>query len=93
MLDFAHRSRVIHADVTCYNVFLDRNLNVKLADFAGSSVDGSPLLIAVTASHEHPESILSSAGDLFAFGSVLYEIMTENTPLQHSPMMRFALVI
>lgn len=79
-LDFAHRSGVIHGDLTCHNIFLDRNLNVKLADFAGSSVDGSPLLVAVTASHEHPESILSPIGDLFAFGSVLYEIMTGNTP-------------
>lgn len=41
-------------------VFLDKDLNVKLADFAGSSIDGSPLLIAVTASYEYSGPLLST---------------------------------
>jgi serine/threonine protein kinase len=53
-LDFVHRCGVIHGDVNGFNVLLDRHLNAKLADFAGSSLDGSPLLIGVTASHEYP---------------------------------------
>jgi hypothetical protein len=64
---------------------LDENLNAKLADFAGSSMDDSPLLIAVTASHEYPGSLLSVQGDLFAFGSVLYEIMTGHAPYNGLP--------
>lgn len=43
-------------------------------------MDGSPLSIVVTASHECPGSLLSVQGDLFAFGSVLYEIMTRQAP-------------
>ncbi|ROT35134.1 hypothetical protein SODALDRAFT_321193 [Sodiomyces alkalinus F11] len=35
-------------DVTTANVFLDDKLNVKLADFAGSSIDSLPLLVSVT---------------------------------------------
>src|SRR5271163_4530108 len=58
-IDFIHGAGVIHGDLTCANIFLDENLNAKLADFAGSSIDGSPLLIAVTASHEYPGPLLS----------------------------------
>lgn len=79
-LNFLHLAGVIHGDLTSHNVFLDEKLNAKVADFAGSSLDGSPLLIAVTASHEYPGPALSAQGDFFAFGSVLYEIMTGNVP-------------
>lgn len=79
-IDFIHRADVIHGDLTCANIFIDKDLNAKLADFAGSSLDGSPLLIAVTASHEYLGALLSTKGPLFAFGSVLYEIMTGDVP-------------
>ncbi|KAF4966175.1 hypothetical protein FZEAL_10680 [Fusarium zealandicum] len=79
-IDYIHTAGVIHGDLTCANIFLDEGLNAKLADFAGSSIDGSPLLVAVPASHEFPGPLLSIQGDLFAFGCVLYEIMTEQVP-------------
>lgn len=55
---------------------MDRDQRAKLADFAGSSIDGSPLLIAVPATLEYPGPLLSSQGDHFAFGSVLHKTMT-----------------
>lgn len=55
---------------------MDKDQRAKLADFAGSSVDGSPLLIAAPAIHEYPGPLLSSQGDLFAFGCVFHGIMT-----------------
>ncbi|RSL96429.1 hypothetical protein CDV31_013465 [Fusarium ambrosium] len=79
-MDFIHKAGVIHGDLTCANIFLDEELNAKLADFAGSSIDGSPLLVAVPASHEYPGSLLSIQGDLFAFGCIVYEIMTQQIP-------------
>jgi serine/threonine protein kinase len=79
-LEFIHRCGVIHGDVNGFNVLLDTRLDVKLADFAGSSLDGSPLLIGVTASHEYPGPLLSVEADLFALGSTLYELMTESRP-------------
>ncbi len=57
-LDFAHQGGVIHGDINSLNVVLDRRLDAKLADFAGSSLDGSPRLIGVTASHERPGLLL-----------------------------------
>ncbi|KAI9046951.1 hypothetical protein LZ554_009026 [Drepanopeziza brunnea f. sp. 'monogermtubi'] len=55
-------------------------LDAKIADFGGSSLDGSPLLIAVTASHRSPGPSLSIQGDLFALGSTMYSIMTGDAP-------------
>lgn len=79
-LDFIHTAGIIHGDLTTANIFLDGGLKAKLADFAGSSIDSSPLLIAVTASHEYPGDTLSVQGDIFAFGSVMYEVMTGERP-------------
>ncbi|KAI9767789.1 MAG: hypothetical protein M1840_005470 [Geoglossum simile] len=79
-LCFVHGKHVIHGDLTCSNIFLDEHLNAKLADFGGSSIDGSPLLVQVTASHRYPGPLLSVQGDIFALGSTLYEIMTGVVP-------------
>ncbi|KAK4241940.1 kinase-like domain-containing protein [Achaetomium macrosporum] len=79
-IGFIHDADVIHGDLTCANVFLDASLNEKVADFAGSSIDGSPLLVIVTESHEFPGPLLSIWADLFALGSVLYEITTGQAP-------------
>jgi serine/threonine protein kinase len=79
-LAFIHDAGVIHGDFTCAKIFLDANLNARVADFAGSSMDGSPLLVIVTESHESPGPRLSIQADLFALGSVLYEITTSHPP-------------
>ncbi|KAK3307654.1 kinase-like domain-containing protein [Chaetomium strumarium] len=79
---FVHDAGVIHEDLTCANIFLDACLNAKVADFAGSSIDGSPLLVVVTESHEFPGPRLSVQADLFAPGSMLYEIMTGHPPYE-----------
>ena len=39
-LDFIHQCGVIHGDINGFNVLLDRRHDAKLADFAGSSLDG-----------------------------------------------------
>ncbi|KAK4122860.1 kinase-like protein [Parathielavia appendiculata] len=79
---FIHSAGVIHGDLTCQNIFPDQKLDIKLGDFAGSSIDGSGLLVAVTPSHECSGSPLSTQRDIFAFGSVIYELMTGSAPYQ-----------
>jgi hypothetical protein len=51
-------------DLTFDNVFLDASLNIKVADFSGSSLDELPLLVAVTASHTHPKDMKISLDTL-----------------------------
>jgi serine/threonine protein kinase len=79
-LRFVHSTHVVHGDVTYGNILLDGQLHIKLSDFGGSSLDGSPLLVAVTASHRCSGSVSSMQGDIFALGSTLYEIMTGVVP-------------
>jgi serine/threonine protein kinase len=79
-LQFIHRNGIIHGDLTSSNIFLDSNLVPKVADFAGSSLDHSPLLVESPASYCYPGSPLSVQGDIFAFGSLVYEIMTGRHP-------------
>ncbi|EAQ90397.1 predicted protein [Chaetomium globosum CBS 148.51] len=75
-----HDAGIIHGDLTCANIFLDANLDARVADFAGSSIDGSPMLVVVTESHEFPGPLSSIRADLFALGCVLYEMITTGNP-------------
>lgn len=80
-LVFVHSMNVIHADLTCGNVSLDKSLHARLLDFSGSSLDGSDSLVVVTASHRCPDDNLKTIrADLFALGSTLFEIMTGQPP-------------
>ncbi|KAF2212137.1 hypothetical protein CERZMDRAFT_41881 [Cercospora zeae-maydis SCOH1-5] len=81
-INFIHRAGIIHGDITCANILLDRELNARLADFAGSSIDGSPLLVSVTSSHKYPRDALDAQVDLFAFGSALYSMITRRPPYE-----------
>ena len=84
-LCFIHACNVIHGDLTTRNILLTDTLEAKVADFGGSSIDGSDLLVGVNASHALPgfdSSTLSVQADLFALGSVLYTIMVGSCPYQ-----------
>lgn len=78
---FVHSRNVLHGDISCNNVFLDENLNTKVGDFAGSSIDGEAPLIYYESNHEHPEMPdISIKSEIFALGSTFYEIMTGSKP-------------
>jgi serine/threonine protein kinase len=76
-----HSCRVNHVDVGCQNVLIDWNDNVKLCDFAGSSIDGSEPEYCPSDRFVSPRiPIPSISADLFAFGSLLYEMETTQPP-------------
>ncbi|KAG5926560.1 hypothetical protein E4U42_003155 [Claviceps africana] len=79
-LGFIHDAGIIHGDLTTHNMFLDADLNLKIGDFAGSSLDSNKLLVGVTESHLHPTDPNSVQGDLFACASAMYEIFTGQKP-------------
>ncbi|KAF2757908.1 spindle assembly checkpoint kinase [Pseudovirgaria hyperparasitica] len=82
---FIHSRGVLHGDISCNNVFLNDNLDVKLGDFAGSSIDDLPPLICYETTHELPDEDISTRTELFALGSTVYEIMTGSKPYRDLP--------
>jgi serine/threonine protein kinase len=79
-LEFNRRVGVIHGDLSSSNIFLDATHAPKISDFSGSSLDGSRLLVRAAPSYAHPTLAGSPAGDRFAYGSILYEILTGAAP-------------
>jgi serine/threonine protein kinase len=78
-----HSRGVLQVDVGAYNVLLDQHETAKLSDFAGSSLDGSKPLVAPSSHSEHPDfpsTTPSIQSELFALGSMLYEIETTGKP-------------
>ncbi|KAJ3498983.1 hypothetical protein NLG97_g702 [Lecanicillium saksenae] len=80
VLEFIHDAGVIHGSVSLTHVLLDVEGNARLGDFAWASLRSGTLMAKVFASHEYPGDRLSATGDLFALGSVMYELVTGSEP-------------
>lgn len=84
-VDFIHHKGVIHSDLSARQFLVDRQLNVKLADFGGSSLHGSEAIVMENATHfllrdeESPNTVQS---DIFALGSTIYEILVGQKPYE-----------
>ncbi|OCK95166.1 uncharacterized protein K441DRAFT_557665, partial [Cenococcum geophilum 1.58] len=48
---FIYLNGVIHRDLQYYNILLNQDLHIKVADFSSLSLDGSTLLITVAYSY------------------------------------------
>ena len=82
-LQHAHSRGVLQVDIGPHNVLLDWNEDVKLSDFAGSSIHGSEPLVLLSAHSEHPgmpSTEPSLQSEMFALGSMIYEIETTRQP-------------
>lgn len=82
-LQHIHSHGVKQVDIGTYNVLLDWSDNAKLSDFAGSSLDGSEPTVAPSAHSSHPRLPFTKPSvysELFAFGSLLYEVETTYEP-------------
>ncbi|OCK88665.1 uncharacterized protein K441DRAFT_587360, partial [Cenococcum geophilum 1.58] len=44
VLKYIYSKCVIYSNISCYNILLDKHLNVKLINFASLLINGSPLL-------------------------------------------------
>lgn len=83
-MGFAHSCGVLHADIHVINFLLDENLNLKVADFAGASVDGGISWSFYRLTHQLFSSDrggtkgmkISIKSEIFAFGSALWSMVT-----------------
>ncbi|KAJ5697171.1 hypothetical protein N7488_010855 [Penicillium malachiteum] len=82
---FIHSKDVIHSDLSARQLLVDRNLNVRLSDFGGSSLQGCDALVMENSSHFLPRDEKSPntvQSDLFALGSTIYEILEGKRPYE-----------
>jgi len=86
-LDFAHQHKVIHRDIRPSNILINRNNEVKIADFGTSTLlrekeyattrIGSPPYMAP----EQFEGKAVLASDIFSAGCLFYEMLTGFPPV------------
>jgi serine/threonine protein kinase len=79
-LAYIHTKGIIHADVGCHNIIVDNASHVKFIDFAGSGIDGEAPLVCYEWCSFQPGNEIGICTDIFAFGSMLFELETERVP-------------
>ncbi|KAF1809472.1 hypothetical protein P152DRAFT_461419 [Eremomyces bilateralis CBS 781.70] len=70
---FIHSRKVFHGEISCNSIFFDDSFDVKLGDFAGSTIDDLSLLICYETSYELPGEDIAIRTKLFALGSTIYD--------------------
>ncbi|KAI9737010.1 MAG: hypothetical protein M1834_000599 [Cirrosporium novae-zelandiae] len=79
-LQLLHSAGVIHCDIGPRNFLLDAALDLKIADFSGSSLDGSSASVCAGTRFSLPDFSWNDPPtvrqDLFGLGSTIYCIMT-----------------
>jgi len=88
-LEFAHSLGVYNSDIHCINFFLDRDLDLKVGDWAGASIDGSTSPSSYRLRHrlfdadgtDVPRSTgITAKTEVFALGTALYYMVTGHDP-------------
>ena len=88
-LEFAHSLGVYNSDIHCLNLFLDKNLNFKVGDWAGASIDGSISQSSYRLRHRvfdaDGNDVLRLTGitamtEIFALGTALYYMVAGHDP-------------
>jgi serine/threonine protein kinase len=79
-LSYIHSKGIIHADVGCHNLILDRLGHIRFIDFAGSGIDDEPSLVNYEWCASRGDTATTEKTDIFAFGSTLFEIESGSVP-------------
>ena len=78
---YMHDSDIVHADVSCNNMILMPDNNLKIIDFEGCSIDGAQAESCYEwFSYRRSTPSTSKQTDIFAFGCAAYEIITGKPP-------------
>lgn len=77
---YIHSMGVIHCDIGAHNFLIQKDGSLALADFWGSSLDGSTAIVSTSTRYARPLSLAerlldqTETDDIFALGTVIYEI-------------------
>ncbi|KAK3378992.1 kinase-like domain-containing protein, partial [Lasiosphaeria ovina] len=83
-----HARGVIHSEFSTANILLDASMNAIVCDFSSSSIDGYRPQSATSIEpsfyrpHRRARDSYTVQDDLFALGSLLYELVTRTRPYQ-----------
>lgn len=74
---------MIHSDVGSHNFLIQEDGTLALADFGGSVIDDTPAVVSYSTRYSRPMPITDDSDsteidDLFALGTVIYEIAAGN---------------
>jgi serine/threonine-protein kinase len=100
-LEYVHSQKIIHRDIKPENVHLDANGRAKLMDFGIAKSEGLTLTKAGfalgTPYYMSPEQVLgekvTEASDVYAFGIMLFEMLTGTKPLSGDTVERLFYMI
>jgi len=82
-MEYLHRNSIIHRDLKSFNILLDENLNVKIADFGIARVKSntSTMTTTGTIAWTAPEILRHESydekSDVYSYAIVLWEIVSE----------------
>ncbi|KAJ5627286.1 hypothetical protein N7528_004713 [Penicillium herquei] len=80
-LRFIHSKNVIHSDFGSHNFLIQEDGSLALADFGGSQIDDTSPVVSYSTRYARPGSddvVSTEADDLFALGTIVYEISVGN---------------
>jgi serine/threonine protein kinase len=87
-LAFLHDNDVIHGDIGCQNVLVSASRHAKLCDFSGSKIGQKDAMVAYEIRSQHwrySGQQPTIATEIFAIGSLLFEIWTSKPPYAAEP--------
>ncbi|ORY14739.1 hypothetical protein BCR34DRAFT_479053, partial [Clohesyomyces aquaticus] len=82
---FIYLRSVFYSNILCNNVFLNKNLNIKLSNFASLAINNLLPLVCYKTSHKLPSKDILTKTKLFALNSTVYKIITSLKPYKDLP--------